>query len=178
MGWGAEADRRTLRPATDRARLTALAFEVAHQGASEGEPHFLENPALRAADIKSAVSHLGTQKDVDPDRIGALDILTGGGHAVVYATISDQRIGPVVTVSAACSGSLRRERLGGGQDPAVFRDPVARADLLRRDEALGEPTLLGHIVPEEAEGTTPDHRRQEHECYRTAHDAHLRSANA
>lgn len=158
--------------------FTALTFEAAHQGASEGEPHFPENPVRRAEDIKSAVSHLGTQQDVDPDRIGALDTPTGGGHAVVYATISDQPIGAVHTVSAACSGSLWRDRLGGGQDPAVYRDPAARAGLLCTDEAPGEPTLVEHIVPEEADETTPDHRRQGHEHCRTAHDALLRSENA
>ncbi|WP_119582459.1 alpha/beta hydrolase [Streptomyces europaeiscabiei] len=84
---------------------TDVTFEAAHQGVSEGEPHFLENPVQRAEDIKSAVSYLGTQQDVDPDHIGALDTPTGGGHAVVYATISDQPIGAVRTVSAACSGS-------------------------------------------------------------------------
>ncbi|WP_324609121.1 alpha/beta hydrolase [Streptomyces scabiei] len=155
----------------------ALAFEAAHQGASEGEPHFLENPVQRTEDIKSAVSHLGTQQDVGPDRIGALDISTGGSHAV-HATISDRRIRAVGTVSAACIGSLLRDGLGGGQDPAVSRDLVARAGLLCTDEALGEPTLLGHIVPEEAVETTPGHLRQGHEHCRTARGAHLRSENA
>ena len=119
----------------------ALAFDAAHQGASEGEPHFLENPVQRAEDIKSATSYLSTRKDVD-------------------------------------IGSLLRDGLGGGQDPAVFRDLVARAGLLRTDEAFGEPTLLEHIVPEEVDETTPDHLRQGHEYYRTARGAHLRSENA
>ncbi|GHB86016.1 hypothetical protein GCM10010306_096030 [Streptomyces umbrinus] len=157
--------------------FTALAFDAAHQGASEGEPHFLENPFQRAEDIKSAVSYLSPQKDVDPERIGALGISTGGGHAA-YAAISDQRIRVVGTVSAACIGSLLRDGLGGGQDPALFRDLVARAGLLRTDEALGEPALLEHIVPEEVDETTPDHLWQGHEYYRTVRGAHLRSENA
>ncbi|MFD7476134.1 alpha/beta hydrolase [Streptomyces sp. NPDC059837] len=157
--------------------FAALAFDAAHQGASEGEPHFLENPFQRAEDIKSAVSYLSTRKDVDPDRIGVLGISTGGGHAL-YAAVGDQRVRAVGTVSAACIGSLLRDGLGGGQDPAVFRKLVARAGLLRTDEALGEPALLEHIVPEEVDETTPDHLRQGHEYYRTARGGHLRSENA
>lgn len=52
--------------------------------------------------------------------------ISRSGHAV-YAAMSDRRIRAVGTVSAACLGSLLRVRLGGGQDPVVFRDPVACA---------------------------------------------------
>ncbi|WP_371583927.1 alpha/beta hydrolase [Streptomyces sp. NBC_01314] len=158
--------------------FTVLAFDTAHQGTSEGEPRFLENPVQRAEDIQDAVSYLSAQKDVGPDCIGALGISTGGGHAL-YAAIGDQRIRAVGTVSAACIGSLLRDGFGGGQGPAVFRDPLARAGLLRTDEARGEPTLLEHIVPEEVDATTPDHLRQRYEYYRrAARSAHLRSENA
>lgn len=52
--------------------------------------------------------------------------ISSSGHAV-YAAMSDRRIRAVGTVSAACLGGLLRVRLGGGQDPVVFRDPVACA---------------------------------------------------
>ncbi|WP_342786931.1 alpha/beta hydrolase [Streptomyces cyaneus] len=71
-----------------------------------------------------------------------------------------------------------RDGLGGGQDPAVFRDLVVRAGRLRTEEALGEPALLEHIVPAEVDETTPSPLRQGHEYYRTARGAHPRSENA
>ncbi|MFI6466238.1 alpha/beta hydrolase [Streptomyces sp. NPDC050538] len=147
------------------AGFAALASDAAHQGACEGERRFLEHPVQRAEDIKSAVI-----------RLGALGI-SASGHAVC-AALSDLRSRTVGTVSAACLGSLLRVRLGGGQDPVVFRDPFARTGPLRVVEALGEHDFLEHIAPEEVGETTPDHLRQGNECYRTAHGARLRCENA
>ncbi|MEH0448386.1 hypothetical protein QA811_33280 [Streptomyces sp. B21-102] len=124
--WGSGADRRTPRPASDRGGLRRPRLRRRSPGASEGERrYFLEHPVRRGEDVKSAVSYLSTRKGVPPERLGVLGI-SSSGHAV-YAAMSDRRIRAVGTVSAACLGSLLRVRLGGGQDPVVFRDPVACA---------------------------------------------------
>ncbi|MGW3983025.1 alpha/beta hydrolase [Streptomyces mirabilis] len=158
--------------------FAALAFDAAHQGESEGQPRFLENPFQRAEDIKSAVSFLTTRQGVvDPDRIGALGICTGGGH-VPYTAETDHRIKAVATVSAVDIGSLLRDGLGRTQDPALFRNLVAQSGRLRTEEAQGEPAHLVHILPEEVDDATPVHAREGHEYYRTPRGAHPRSENA
>src|ERR1700722_18196205 len=48
----------------------ALAFDASYQGASEGEPRFLDNPMNRAGDVYSAVDYLTTLPYVDINRIG------------------------------------------------------------------------------------------------------------
>ncbi|QQM38132.1 alpha/beta hydrolase [Streptomyces liliifuscus] len=156
-----------------------LAFDAAYQGASEGEPHFLENPFQRAEDINRAVSYLSTRQDVDSERIGVLGISTGGGHAA-NAAVSDQRIKATGTVSAADVGSLLRDGLSDGRDPSVFffSELVARAGQLRTEGPLGEPAVIEHIVPEEVDETAPGRLRQGHEYDRAAHGAHAWSGNA
>ena len=68
--------------------------------------------------------------------------------------------------------------VSNGLTPADhLHTPDDRAGLPRTDKALGEPSLVEHIVSDEADETTPSHLRQGHEHCRTARGAHLRSEN-
>src|SRR5688572_12571955 len=87
--------------------FVALAFDASHQGASGGLPRFLDDPMKRVADIYSAVDYLTTLSYVDADRIGALGICAGSGHAI-KATTTDRRIKAAATVSAVDVGAATR----------------------------------------------------------------------
>ena len=50
--------------------FVTLAFDVSHQGESEGQPRYIEIPSERVEDIRSAVDYLTTLPQVDANKIG------------------------------------------------------------------------------------------------------------
>ncbi|MEU5194024.1 hypothetical protein AB0G86_08155 [Streptomyces scabiei] len=71
--------------------------------------------------------------------------------------MGDHRIRVVGTVSAVRLGSLLRVRLGDGQDPIVFRDPVACAGVPA--ELFGIDGTSRFALHGEAEYVSPRPRR-------------------
>lgn len=112
-----------------------LTFDAAHQGASEGLPRGLEDPAQRVEDFKAAVSWLETQPGIDAAKVGGLGICASGGY-VVQAAAGDPRIGAVATVAAVDVG--RQVRLGadGRQPPELLKALLEGAAQARSRAAL------------------------------------------
>jgi len=156
-----------------------LAFDAAYQGASGGEPRYLEDPYQRVEDIKSSVTYLSTLDEVDPERIGALGICASGGY-VPFAAQTDRRIKAVATVSAADMGRLFREGLGGGQSKEDLIKGLEQAGKERVLEAKGAKPRLEHIVPadpKEAPPNLPALYREGSLYYRTPRGGHPNSVN-
>ncbi|WP_043626802.1 alpha/beta hydrolase [Nonomuraea candida] len=161
-----------------RAGFAALVFDAAYQGESEGEPRGLESPFQRAEDVKSAVSHLSTRDDIDPERIGALGICASGGF-VPYAAQTDHRVKAVATVSAVDLGQVFREGLGRTQPPQVLQAMLDRAGAARTAEARGEAPPMVPWIPADAEELLEGETRQFRETweyYRTPRGHHPRAA--
>ncbi|MFT4105321.1 MAG: alpha/beta hydrolase [Lacrimispora sp.] len=85
-----------------------IAFDASYQGESEGEPRYIEDPAARVEDIRSAVDYLTTLDCVDENRIGVLGVCAGGGYAA-NAAMTERRIKAVGTVVGANIGRIQRE---------------------------------------------------------------------
>ncbi|TCG02421.1 hypothetical protein BZM26_00890 [Paraburkholderia strydomiana] len=160
--------------------FVVLTFDAAYQGDSEGNPHGLEDPFQRSEDVKSAVSYLSVQPEVDPKRIGALGICASGGY-VPFAAQTDHRIKAVATVVAACVGILWRDGMDGKQSPAVIKKQLDEAAVDRTNEAKGEPVRMSQIVPatpEQAEHFPPKSMfREAYDYYCTPRAQHPRAAN-
>ena len=101
-----------------------LAFDASHQGASGGEPHFLDDPMRRVGDIYSAVDYLTSLAFIDADRIGALGICAGSG-AAIKASSTERRIKAVGTVSAVDVGAATRK---GWDGTASESDQIANLE--------------------------------------------------
>lgn len=159
--------------------FATLAFDARYQGASGGEPRYLEDPFARAEDIKSAVTFMATHPKIDPDRVGALGICAAGGYTP-YAAQTDRRIKAVATVSGADMGLLFREGLGGKAPPEVLDVMLKAAGEARNAEAKGEAPRYEHIVantPGEITPETPALYAEGCDYYRTARAQHPNSPN-
>ncbi|MDA3626290.1 alpha/beta hydrolase [Saccharopolyspora sp. WRP15-2] len=134
-------------PALAEAGYVVIAFDASFQGASGGEPRFLEDPAQRVQDFSRVVDHLVTLPHVDADRIGVLGICGGGGYTLAAAK-TEKRFKAVVSITGANFGRLQREI--AGQNGGVLQALGAIAQQ-RTAEARGEQSAVNGFLPETAE---------------------------
>jgi len=80
-----------------------LAFDVSHQGESEGKLRYLEDPTSRVEDARCAVDYLATLSFVDADKMGAVGICAGDRYAISAAQ-TDHRIKAVAGISTVDIG--------------------------------------------------------------------------
>jgi fermentation-respiration switch protein FrsA (DUF1100 family) len=156
--------------------FVALAYDASHQGESGGQPRFLEDPASRVEDIRSAVDYLTTLAYVDPNRIGGLGICAGSGYTIKAATL-DRRIKAAATVSAFDMGAGFRK---GWEGTAPVSAQIATLEAVaaqRSAEARGAKPKYVEYVPEIVDSTTHRDMREAHEYYRKSANRHPNSPN-
>lgn len=126
--------------------FVVIAFDASFQGASGGEPRFIEDPTLRVEDFRHVVDYLVTLPYVDESRIGVLGICGGGGYSI-HAAMTERRIRVVGTIDAANYGRLMR---GGfaGYDPLALLEQIAQQ---RTTEARGAALRVDDLLPPSVE---------------------------
>jgi fermentation-respiration switch protein FrsA (DUF1100 family) len=163
-----------------QAGFTCLAFDAAYQGESEGEPRYLEDPAQRVEDIKSAVTYLTSRDDVNPNLIGVLGICASGGYAP-FAAQTDLRIKAVATSAAVCVGTMARRGLDKDtSNMEILKTQLETAAQDRNSDVTGEKVPLVHMLPERIEDMPadyPDSFRDLADYYRTKRANHPRAPN-
>jgi fermentation-respiration switch protein FrsA (DUF1100 family) len=159
--------------------FVALTFDATHQGESEGEPRYLDNPFNRVEDARCAVDYLTTLSYVDEERIGVFGICAGGGYALSVAQ-TEHRFKSVATVSAVDMGSGFRDFFERGTPISVVIGTLEAVGKQRTAEAKGAAPVYGNYVPmtkEEINAETPVMLKEAHEYYRTSRGHHPRSVN-
>ncbi|MEC3768788.1 alpha/beta hydrolase [Cupriavidus sp. SS-3] len=126
--------------------FVVLAFDASFQGASGGEPRYIEDPTLRVEDFRAVADYLVTLDYVDEDRIGVLGICGGGGYSI-NAAMTERRIKAVGTVTGVNYGRLMREGFSG-YDPVGALEAMAKQ---RTAEARGAKLRVDDLLPSSPE---------------------------
>ncbi len=104
-GWGmcAGGDLERYAQCVAERGIAALTFDFRRLGKSDGEPRQELDPYDQIDDYRTALTWLGLQQDVDPDRLGAWGSSYSGGHVLVLAA-TDRRVKAVVSQVPTISG--------------------------------------------------------------------------
>lgn len=124
------------------AGFVVIAFDRSTQGASGGEPHYIEDPTLAVEDFRHVVDYLVTLPYVDENRIGVLGICGGGGYAI-NITMTERRIKALASITGVNFGRLCREGFSG-YDPIGALEAMGRQ---RTAEARGTDLQVDLLVP-------------------------------
>lgn len=97
--------------------LIALAFEFSGWGESAGTPRYVEDPAVKTADIRAAAAFLSTLEEVDEKRISGLGICASSGY-MAAATADDDRLQKVALVAPWLHDPASAAEIYGGSENA------------------------------------------------------------
>ena len=128
------------------AGFVVIAFDRSYQGASGGEPRFVEDPVQAVEDFRHVTDYLMTLPYVDEDRIGVLGICGGGGYAI-NATMTERRIKALGTITGANYGRLMRGNFSA-MNPIAALEAMAKQ---RTAEMRGEAVKVDDLLPPSVE---------------------------
>jgi uncharacterized protein len=127
------------------AGLGALVFDNRNFGASDGEPRDEIDPWQQVRDYRHAITWLGSQPQINRERIGVWGSSYSGGHVLVLGAI-DKRVKCVVAQVPLVSGSRNLARLVRADMAAPLR---AQFDADREARLAGRaPSMLPVVTSE------------------------------
>ena len=120
----------------------ALAFDFTGWGESDGAPRYVEDPAVKTADIRAAAAFLASLDDVDASRISGLGVCASSGY-MAAAVADDAALQKVALVAPWLHDPAMAEGIYGGAEMA--------ASLIAASESEGaaDAVLLGASATDE-----------------------------
>ena len=147
--------------------FVTLAIDQSFWGESAGEPRNAVAPDIYAEAFSAAVDYLGTQPQVDRERIGVLGIC-GSGSFVISAAKIDPRMKAIATVSMYDMGAANRSALNRSQSVEQRKAVIAAAARQRWVEAEGGATQYTSGTVHRLEADTHPIQREFYDFYRTS----------
>jgi fermentation-respiration switch protein FrsA (DUF1100 family) len=122
----------------------AITADAAYQGASGGQPRYVDKPAYRVEDIHGMADFITQYPGVNSARLGLLGICGGGGYSLKAAQ-TDKRFKAVATLSMFNSGRVRRNGFMDSQLSSI-QQRLQQASDARAQEAAGGKVLYANDV--------------------------------
>jgi dienelactone hydrolase len=116
--------------------FVALAFDFTGWGESEGDRRYVEDPAVKTADILAATEYMVSRADVDSARLAGLGICASSGY-MAEAAADSPRLSKLALVAPWLHNPEMAEGIYGGRDAAA--DLIAASDAA---EASSDPSIL------------------------------------
>jgi fermentation-respiration switch protein FrsA (DUF1100 family) len=129
------------------AGFAAIAFDYRYWGESSGEPRYHLAPMEHREDIRSALTFLSEQPEVDPDRIGGWGVSMGGGHMLFLATW-EPRFKAIVATSTGINPQKEGKLLTQEEAEKRYEELLAASKEERAARAKSNITTLEAWCPE------------------------------
>jgi hypothetical protein len=98
--------------------FAALAFDFTGWGESGGAPRYVEDPAVKTADIRAAAAFLSSRGDIDSSRISGVGVCASSGY-MADAVADDSNLQKVALVAPWLHDPEMAEGIYGGAEMAA-----------------------------------------------------------
>lgn len=113
--------------------FAALAFDFTGWGESDGAPRYVEDPAVKTADILAAASYLASLEEVDSDHISGMGVCASSGYMAAAVAESDT-LQKVALVAPWLHDAEMAEGIYGG--PATTASLIASSEASNASDTL------------------------------------------